>query len=108
MVRAEETPRVWKAYTRESTHTELSGVFEQRTLTGRGRLAIFIFNQGNANSVYANPAMERPAVAQIHSMKLHSGDPWLHLYPAVSGVSPLTKKPEDSGCEMGNYNETFT
>ena len=23
-----------------------------------------------ANSVYANPAMERPAVAQIHGMKL--------------------------------------
>ena len=24
-----------------------------------------------ANSVYANPALERPAVAQIHGMKLH-------------------------------------
>ena len=100
MVRAEETLRAWKAYTPESTHTELSGVFEQRTLTGSGRFAlfIFIFNQGNANSVYANPVMERPAVDQIHGMTCTQRS---------AGFPRLPKSLKTLG-EMSNYNETFT
>ena len=43
----------------------------EQTLSGKNIWPIVSNRNFNiANSVYANPAMERPAVAQIHGMKL--------------------------------------